>query len=91
MAKEGERSAPADKGKGKVDDVKDIPGGKNDKPEDKTQPDGKQKDDGPEEGKSLLRCQTGIFKNPFSSPVAKCCLTIYFFFLQRNLVKKINS
>lgn len=51
MAKEGEKSAPADKGKGKVDDVKDIPGAKKDKPEDKTQANGKQKDDSPEDGK----------------------------------------
>ncbi|KAL4919755.1 armadillo-type protein [Aspergillus aurantiobrunneus] len=48
MAKEGERSAPADKGKSKVDDVKDPTGGKKDKPEEKTH-DGKQKDEGPEE------------------------------------------
>ncbi|KAL2821636.1 armadillo-type protein [Aspergillus granulosus] len=48
MAKEGERSAPADKGKGKVDDVKDL-AGKKDKPEDKTQANGKQKDDEPQE------------------------------------------
>ncbi|KAL4784933.1 armadillo-type protein [Aspergillus varians] len=49
MAKEDERSAPADKGKGKVDDVKDLAGGKKDKPEEKTQTNGKQKDDGPQE------------------------------------------
>ncbi|KAL2864672.1 proteasome regulatory particle base subunit RPN1 [Aspergillus lucknowensis] len=49
MAKEGERSAPADKGKGKVDDVKDLAGGKKDKPEEKTQANGKRKDDEPEE------------------------------------------
>ncbi|RDW62942.1 proteasome regulatory particle base subunit RPN1 [Aspergillus mulundensis] len=48
MAKEGERSAPADKGKGKVDNVKDL-GGKKDKPEEKTQVNGKEKDDGPQE------------------------------------------
>ncbi|KAL4796056.1 26S proteasome regulatory complex, non-ATPase subcomplex, Rpn1 subunit [Aspergillus venezuelensis] len=48
MAKDGERSAPADKGKGKVDDVKDL-AGKKDKPEEKTQANGKQKDDAPEE------------------------------------------
>lgn len=47
MAKEDERSAPANKGKGKVDDVKDLAGGKKDKPEEKT----KQQDDGPEEGR----------------------------------------
>ncbi|KAL3451954.1 armadillo-type protein [Aspergillus insuetus] len=49
MAKEGERSAPADKGKGKVDDVKDLAGGKKDKPEEKTQANSKQKDDEPQE------------------------------------------
>ncbi|KAL2829937.1 armadillo-type protein [Aspergillus cavernicola] len=49
MAKEGERSAPADKGKGKVDDIKDLSGGKKDKPEEKTPVNGKQKDDAPEE------------------------------------------
>ncbi|KAL4741982.1 armadillo-type protein [Aspergillus similis] len=48
MAKEGERSAPADKGKGKVDDVKDL-GGNREKPEEKTQGNGKKKDDEPQE------------------------------------------
>ncbi|KAL6238631.1 hypothetical protein BDW75DRAFT_227860 [Aspergillus navahoensis] len=48
MAKEGERSAPADKGKGKVDDVKDLEG-KKEKPEEKTQGNGKKKDDEPQE------------------------------------------
>ena len=50
MAKDGERSAPADKGKGKADDAKDL-AGKKDKPEEKTQANGKQKDDAPEEGR----------------------------------------
>ncbi|KAL4887494.1 armadillo-type protein [Aspergillus karnatakaensis] len=49
MVKEDERSAPADKGKGKVDDIKDLAGDKKDKPEEKTQVNGKDKDDGPEE------------------------------------------
>ncbi|KKK22821.1 26S proteasome regulatory subunit rpn-1 [Aspergillus rambellii] len=49
MAKEGERSAPADKGKGKVDDVKDLVGGKKSKPEEKTQSDEKQKGEAPKE------------------------------------------
>ncbi|KAL2853217.1 armadillo-type protein [Aspergillus pseudoustus] len=43
-----ERSAPADKGKGRVDDIKDL-AGKKDKPEEKTQANGKQKDDEPQE------------------------------------------
>lgn len=55
MAKEGERSAPADKGKGKVDDIKEL-SGKKDKPEEKTQANGKPKDDAPQEGRS-----TGTF------------------------------
>ncbi|KAL4821325.1 armadillo-type protein [Aspergillus spinulosporus] len=46
--REGERSAPADKGKGKVDDVKDL-GGNKEKPEEKTQGNGKKKDDEPQE------------------------------------------
>ncbi|KAI9376353.1 26S proteasome regulatory complex, non-ATPase subcomplex, Rpn1 subunit [Aspergillus egyptiacus] len=49
MAKEGERSAPADKGKGKVDDVKELTGGRKDKSEEKGQVNGKQKDDSPQE------------------------------------------
>ena len=57
MAKEGERSAPADKGKGKVDDVKDF-GGSKEKPEEKTQGNGKKKDDEPQEGKQHL-CRDG--------------------------------
>ncbi|KAL5051870.1 hypothetical protein BDW71DRAFT_169677 [Aspergillus fruticulosus] len=48
MAKEGERSAPADKGKGKVDDVKDLEG-KREKPEEKTPGNGKKKDDEPQQ------------------------------------------
>ncbi|KAI9045218.1 26S proteasome regulatory complex [Aspergillus affinis] len=49
MAKEGERSAPVDKGKGKVDDVKDLAGGKKPQDEEKPQADGKKKDEEPEE------------------------------------------
>lgn len=51
MAKEDERSAPADKGKGKVDDVKDTVGGNKEKPQEKPQANGKQKDGEPEEGR----------------------------------------
>jgi hypothetical protein len=58
MAKEGERSAPADKGKGKVDDVKDL-GGSKEKPEEKTQGNGKKKDDEPQEGKQHLFYRDG--------------------------------
>lgn len=53
MAKEGERSAPADKGKGKVDDVKDLAGGKKPQNEEKPQADGKKKDEEPQEGESV--------------------------------------
>ncbi|KAF9888710.1 proteasome regulatory particle base subunit [Aspergillus nanangensis] len=50
MAKEGERSAPADKGKGKVDDVKELSEGKNaQNDENPTQADGKKKDEEPKE------------------------------------------
>ncbi|KAE8133088.1 armadillo-type protein [Aspergillus pseudotamarii] len=49
MAKEGERSAPADKGKGKVDDVKDLPGAKKAPTDEKQQADGKKKDEEPKE------------------------------------------
>jgi 26S proteasome regulatory subunit N1 len=63
MAKEGERSAPADKGKGKVDDVKDLAGGKKDKPEEKTQANSKQKDDEPQEGTQPL-CSLDTRRHP---------------------------
>jgi 26S proteasome regulatory subunit N1 len=55
MAKDGERSAPADKGKGKVDDVKELTGGKNAQNDEKpTQADGKKKDEEQkEEGKPM--------------------------------------
>ncbi|KAE8352637.1 armadillo-type protein [Aspergillus coremiiformis] len=49
MAKEGERSAPADKGKGKVDDVKDLAGTKKAPTDEKQQADGKKKDEEPKE------------------------------------------
>lgn len=49
MAKEGERSAPVDKGKGKAEDVKDVPTGKKPQKDEKQQADGKKKDDGPQE------------------------------------------
>ena len=49
MAQDGERSAPADKGKGKVDDVKDLPGAKKAPTDEKQQADGKKKDEEPKE------------------------------------------
>ncbi|OJJ81276.1 proteasome regulatory particle base subunit RPN1 [Aspergillus glaucus CBS 516.65] len=49
MAKEGERSAPVDKGKGKAEDVKDVPTGKKPQKDEKQQADGKKKDDEPQE------------------------------------------
>lgn len=52
MAKEGDRSAPADKGKGKVDDVKDLPGGNKPQKDDKPAENGKKKDEEPKEGRS---------------------------------------
>ncbi|KAL5362378.1 hypothetical protein BJX96DRAFT_166620 [Aspergillus floccosus] len=54
MAKDGERSAPADKGKGKVDDVKELTGGKNAQNDEKpTQADGKKKDEEQKEEEEL--------------------------------------
>lgn len=53
MAKEGERSAPVDKGKGKVDDVKEFAEGKKPQDEEKPQEDGKKKDEEPQEGESV--------------------------------------
>lgn len=52
MAKEDERSAPVDKGKGKAEDVKDVPTGKKPLKDEKQQADGKKKDDEPQEGRS---------------------------------------
>lgn len=52
MAKEGDRSTAADKGKGKVDDVKDLPGGKKPQKDDKSAADGKKKEEEPKEGMS---------------------------------------
>lgn len=51
MANEGERSTAADKGKGKVDDVRELNGKKPQKDE-KTTEDGKKKDEEPQEGTS---------------------------------------
>lgn len=50
--KEGERSAPVDKGKGKAEDVKDLPGGKKTQKDEKQQANGKKKGDEPQEGRS---------------------------------------
>lgn len=61
MAKEGDRSAPADKGKGKVDDVKDLPGGKKPQKDDKSAPNGKKKEDEVKEGRPTTA-------SPFSLP-----------------------
>lgn len=52
MAKEGERSAPVDKGKGKAEDVKDVPAGKKPQKDEKEQAGGKKKGDEPQEGRS---------------------------------------
>lgn len=51
MANEGERSTSADKGKGKVEDVRELNGKKSQKDE-KTTADGKKKDEEPHEGMS---------------------------------------
>lgn len=51
MANEGERSTAADKGKGKVDDVRELNGKKSQKDE-KTSAEGKKKDEEPQEGMS---------------------------------------
>lgn len=55
MAKEGERPTAADKGKGKVDDARELNGQKKDIKDEKTRgkKDGK-KDEEPKEGKSAL-------------------------------------
>lgn len=54
MAKEGERSAPVDKGKGKAEEVKDVPIGKKPQKDEKQQANGKKKDDEPQEGRSSM-------------------------------------
>lgn len=51
MANDGEQPTSADKGKGKVDDVRELNGKKSQKDE-KTPVDGKKKDEGPQEGES---------------------------------------
>jgi 26S proteasome regulatory subunit N1 len=57
MAKDGERSAAADKGKGKVDDVRELNGQKKDAKDDKSSKVGKKddKDDELPEGKLAAR------------------------------------
>ena len=54
MAKEGERSAPVDKGKGKAEDVKDMSAGKKPQKDEKQQANGKKKDEEPQEGRSSI-------------------------------------
>lgn len=58
MAKEGERSAAADKGKGKAEDVKELPGGKKVQKDEKQQANGKKKDEEPKEGKVNMLART---------------------------------
>lgn len=58
MAKEGDRSTAADKGKGKVEDVKDLPGGKKPEKDDKSAADGKKKEEQPKEGWSPAPAST---------------------------------
>lgn len=59
MANEGERSTSADKGKGKVEDVRELNGKKPQKDE-KTAADGKKKDEEPQEGMSSQDCATHL-------------------------------
>lgn len=61
MAKEGERSAPVDKGKGKgkAEEVKDVPIGKKPQKDEKQQANGKKKDDEPQEGRSSMVISAG--------------------------------
>lgn len=58
MAKEGERSAAADKGKGKAEDFKELPGGKKVQKDEKQQANGKKKDEEPKEGKANMLART---------------------------------
>lgn len=51
MANEGERSTSADKGKGKVDDVREL-NGKKPQTDEKATAEGKKKDEEPQEGRS---------------------------------------
>lgn len=57
MANEAERSTSADKGKGKVEDVRELNGKKPQKDE-KTTADGKKKGEEPQEGKLSQRRAT---------------------------------
>lgn len=59
MANEGERSTSADKGKGKVEDVRELNGKKPQKDE-KTTADGKKKGEEPQEGKSRQHPATDL-------------------------------
>lgn len=59
MANEGERSTSADKGKGKVEDVRELNPKKPQK-DDKTAADGKKKDEEPQEGISSQDCATHL-------------------------------
>ena len=52
MAKEGERSAPVDKGKGKAQDAREVPEGKKPQKNEKQEANGKKKGDEPKEGRS---------------------------------------
>jgi 26S proteasome regulatory subunit N1 len=57
MTNEGERSTAADKGKGKVEDVSEL-NSKKPQNDEKAAPDGKKKDDEPQEGRLRLHQTT---------------------------------
>lgn len=63
MAKEGQRSAAADKGKGKADDVRELNGQKKDAEDDKSSKVGNKenKDDELQEGKLATRSTYPLF------------------------------
>lgn len=70
MANEGERPTSADKGKGKVDDVRELNSKKPQKDE-KAPAEGKKKDEEPQEGRS---CQARCTEFRSREPVASAAL-----------------
>lgn len=93
MANEGERPTSADKGKGKVEDVRELNGKKAQK-EEKAPEDGKKKDEEPQEGRLGL----ALFDHPgaeytacveHSYAINTKMLTVYY--LKRSSVRRISS
>jgi hypothetical protein len=92
MANEGERSTSADKGKGKVEDVREL-NGKKPQTDEKAPAEGKKKDEEPQEGTSRQSSETGDgWERSTHVPVIdQRTRTLTRLSLQKSSVKRISN